>query len=332
MTNMALVSPRTVKMPVNTKKTRNTELRREVDELREQIRVQGDALGEIRQLLVTMAERQSRNPPAAEAASLGVNGENGGQFNNGNQFNFGNPNFQIERLLRIEFPKFYGDDIKGWMYKAEQFFDYMSTPEEKKVQTAMIYMEGKALQWHQAYMKGRLGAVPSWSDYGRAIYLQHADPLGKLVALKQTGGVQEFLDKFDELLNQVDITEEQSIRIFLANLKPEVEVQVRMLGPRTLMKAYNQEKLAEQSLKLQMGHTQSLVRNSRPLLANPQGFWGSQSKGGSSRPVDNTKGFNTVNKPPYQGTRRLSTTEMDEKRAKGLCYWCDEKYTLKSQM
>ncbi|KAF3614527.1 hypothetical protein FXO38_35647 [Capsicum annuum] len=54
------------------------------------------------------------------------------------------------------------------------------------------------------------------------------------------GSVQDFLDKLDELLNQVELTEEQSISIFLANLSLEVEAQVRMLGLQTLMKAYNQ--------------------------------------------------------------------------------------------
>lgn len=75
--------------------------------------------------------------------------------------------------------------------------------------------------------------------------------MAELVAFKQTGSGQDYLDKFDELLNQVKVKEEHSISIFLANLKPEIEVQKRILGPRTLMKAYSQVRLAEQSLKLQ---------------------------------------------------------------------------------
>lgn len=51
------------------------------------------------------------------------------------------------------------------------------------MQTSMIYMERKALQRHQAYMKARLGVIPSWNDYVREIYLnfweiEHADPQG----------------------------------------------------------------------------------------------------------------------------------------------------------
>ncbi|KAF3679842.1 hypothetical protein T459_19485 [Capsicum annuum] len=174
----------------------------------------------------------------------------------------------------------------------EQYFEYMTTPEGKKVQTTMICMEGKALQWHQAYMKARLGEIPSLSDYIRAIYLQfrdikHADPLGELIALKQT----------------------------------EVEMQVRILGPRTQMKAYNQAKLIEQSLKLHHSHTQALVRSSRAILPNPKNSWSNQSR------VVNLKNPKVGTKPTITRSRRLSLAKMDEKRSQGICYYCDKKYT-----
>lgn len=54
--------------------------------------------------------------------------------------------------------------------------------------------------------------------------VEHADPMAELVAFKQTRSVQKFLGKFDELLNQVELTEEHSISSFLANLNPEIEV------------------------------------------------------------------------------------------------------------
>lgn len=180
--------------------------------------------------------------------------------------------------------------------------------------------------------------IPSWNDYVRAVYLrfkdiEHADPLAELVELKQEGDVQEFLDRFDELLNQVDITEEQSISIFLGNLKPNIEVQFHMLAPRMLIKAYNQAKLAEQSLMLQQGHTQALVRSSRALLPTSSSSWGNQFKGNGNNQRDSTnftinnKNPRFVNKPQVQGSRRLSVAEIDKKRSKGICYWFDEKFT-----
>ncbi|PHT65471.1 hypothetical protein T459_29896 [Capsicum annuum] len=112
-----------------TANTRNGELRQEVDELREQTRIQ-----EIRQLLITIVANQvpQKADGPVENAPTGIPG---------------NPNWQGDRFQRVEFSKFYGDDIKGWAYKTEQYFEYMTTPEGKKVQTTIIYMEGKALQW-----------------------------------------------------------------------------------------------------------------------------------------------------------------------------------------
>ncbi|KAF3638600.1 hypothetical protein FXO38_23168 [Capsicum annuum] len=154
----------------------------------------------------------------------------------------------------------------------EQNFEYMTTPEGKKVQTTMICMEGKALQWHQAYMKARLGEIPSLSDYIRAIYLQfrdikHADPLGELIALKQTG---------------------------------------KDIRPRTQMKAYNQAKLIEQSLKLHHSHTQALVRSSRAILPNPKNSWSNQSR------VVNLKNPKYTPTHKYNRRKQLFILEVDE--------------------
>ncbi|PHU06740.1 hypothetical protein BC332_23229 [Capsicum chinense] len=206
-----------------------------------------------KELQTTLMQIRSRKVPQrtdgpVENASTG----NGFNFDQGNQGIPGNPNWQGDRFQRVKFSKFYGDDIKGWVYKAEQYFEYMTTPEGKKVQTTTIYMEGKALQWHQAYMKARLG--------------------------------------------------------------------VRMLGPQTLMKAYNQAKLVEQLLKLHHGHTQAPVKSSKAILPNPNNPWSNQSR------VVNLKNPKVGTNPTITGLGRLSPAEMDEKRSQGICYWCDEKY------
>lgn len=47
-------------------------------------------------------------------------------------------------------------DLKGWMYRCEQFFQIDGTGENAKVKLATVRLEGKALQWHQVYMKSRV--------------------------------------------------------------------------------------------------------------------------------------------------------------------------------
>lgn len=70
--------------------------------------------------------------------------------------------------LKLNFPRFDGDDSHGWIYKAEQYFDFKSVPPDQKVSLTSFHLEGLALQWHQWFMKFR-GPV-SWSDFTKAIY------------------------------------------------------------------------------------------------------------------------------------------------------------------
>lgn len=82
-----------------------------------------------------------------------VNNYNGG-------FQGGNHNFS--RFSKVEFPKFAGEDVLGWIYKCENFFDIDATTETTKVKIASFHLEGKALLWHQSFMKGlRNGEWPN---------------------------------------------------------------------------------------------------------------------------------------------------------------------------
>ena len=53
------------------------------------------------------------------------------------------------RQTKVDFPKFNGDDLSGWVYKCQQFFEIDGTPQGSKVKLVDINLEGRALQWHQ---------------------------------------------------------------------------------------------------------------------------------------------------------------------------------------
>ncbi|KAG8384142.1 hypothetical protein BUALT_Bualt04G0087500 [Buddleja alternifolia] len=101
---------------------------------------------------------------------------------------------------------------------------------DAKVKIAAIHLEGKALPWHQIFMKNRLTReVPQWGEYVRALNdrfgaLLDEDPMSELVNLKQTGSIQDYLDRFDELMNCVDLSEPYAISCFLGDLKSEVVI------------------------------------------------------------------------------------------------------------
>ena len=49
---------------------------------------------------------------------------------------------------KLDCPKFDGYDYLGWEFKVEQYFEVVNMVEEDKVQTVLIHLKGKALQWH----------------------------------------------------------------------------------------------------------------------------------------------------------------------------------------
>lgn len=220
-----------------------------------------------------------------------------------------------------------------------------------KVRFAAVNLEGKALQWHQIYMKSRLTREPpSWEEYIRELsarfgnYL-YDDPMGELMNLKQIGTVQEYHDQFEELLNRVVLPEDYATSCFLGGLRPEIQLAVRMFIPKTVAHASGLAKIEEARLSMQ--------RNGKFSSRNVSSFLDT-----TSALSNHGRNNNTLSTAGYQWKRdtrpllptpslpalphvekhkelagrrpfkKLSKTEMDEKRAKGLCFWCDEKFGM----
>lgn len=49
--------------------------------------------------------------------------------------------------MKLEVPRFSGEDPMGWIFKISQFFDYQGTPDEERITVASFYMDGPALSW-----------------------------------------------------------------------------------------------------------------------------------------------------------------------------------------
>lgn len=164
----------------------------------------------------------------------------------GNSLN--KPQF-TSRFTKIEFPRFDGENLKGWLYCCEQLCEIDGTSEESKVRLASIHLEGKALQWHQIYIKSRLTrSHPTWEEYVSALNTRfgadlYDNPMAELKFLKQMGSTMEYQDKFDVLLNRVELPEEYAVSCFLRGQKDEIQISVRMFQPRTLQKALSLAKL-----------------------------------------------------------------------------------------
>ncbi|KAG8363657.1 hypothetical protein BUALT_Bualt19G0045300 [Buddleja alternifolia] len=232
----------------------NTELRKEVDLLKESCDRTEKTIEALKSMMETMLANQNLNHNNGGAGNSGEIGGDSymakGAFNS----NFG---YQIPtKVSRVEFPHFNGEDLRGWLYKCEQFFEVDETPSAAKVKLASVHLEGKALQWHQMYMKGRLTReIPNWEKYVRALNdrfgaLIYDDPMSELVNLKQLGTIQQYLDRFDEIVNCLDLPDYYALSCFLGGLKSEISVNVRMFRPKPLQEAISLSKLQEQAILL----------------------------------------------------------------------------------
>ncbi|XP_021974525.1 uncharacterized protein LOC110869591 [Helianthus annuus] len=249
---------------------------------------------------------------------------------------------RLVRVGRLDFPRFNGEDVEGWIYKCNHFFAIDKTPDEHKVQVAVVNLEGAALQWHQAYAASQDQLVEDmiWEDYVRSIENRFSnrlneEPIEELKNLQQTGSLQEYCEAFDALLNRVKLCEEYAAGLFVAGIKPEVRCLVKMFKPKTVIYAIAMAKQQE------LVYT-TLIDNKevkKPMLSNS--YQGNNARNTSTSmvsyyksntlPANNTNTLSLLPTPPaskmVKPIRKISTKETEEKRARGECFWCPEKYT-----
>ena len=255
----------------------------------------------------------------------------------------------------IDCPKFDGSDFSGWIMKLEQFFETEKVPEDNKIRRVMMQLEGRALQWHQYYVKanGDLVSIP-WVAYladlrKRFSDSEFSDPMADLVSLKQTNSVEDYYDQFLLLLTALQLTPDYALSIFTSNLKPELSKMVRLFSPKNITHAFN---LAKQLDSLNPStFKKPYIPYKTPPPAPPNNSTYSQPlrppqlppllPTPTSSPLlsATTTPKLSINNPIKSMTASSSSKsnssssyptrqERDERRKKGLCMWCGQKYSF----
>ena len=140
--------------------------------------------------------------------------------------------------LRLDFPKFHGEDPTCWVYKTNQFFSYHNTPEHQKVMMASYHLEEETLIWFQD--AEQTCGFSFWKVFVKALQTRfgvaaYDDPMEALTRLKQTSTVIAYKGNFKILSNRIlGFFETHKLSCFLSGLKDEIRLPVRMLVPKTL--------------------------------------------------------------------------------------------------
>ena len=144
----------------------------------------------------------------------------------------------LTKHSKLQCLRFDGNDFRRWLFKIEQFFEADQTKEEDKVRTVMMHLDGKALQWHQRFMKnqGPLTEV-NWTHYTKEMRIRFSDneftdPMFEIISLRQTQSVEDYYEECESLLNLLQLPDDYALSIFISNLKPEISKPMRLFLPK----------------------------------------------------------------------------------------------------
>nr|GEX08805.1 reverse transcriptase [Tanacetum cinerariifolium]GEY01913.1 reverse transcriptase [Tanacetum cinerariifolium] len=138
---------------------------------------------------------------------------------------------ETKRMPKIEFPKFSGDDVKGWVFRRGQFFLLERTLDLDKVTLISIHLYDKALLWYSQFVRTD-GTNVTWEVYKKTILARfcnvYEDPMSELKNLKYETTAREYKGAFDSLLSRVEISKDHVISLFMGGLPTEIEMGVRI--------------------------------------------------------------------------------------------------------
>ena len=229
------------------------------------------------------------------------------------------------RKFNFDFPRFDGTNALEWIFNANKFFDYYHIPDLERVSIASMHMDKGAVHWFQ--MMQRNLPFRSWHDLKRAIEMEFGPslfdcPRASLFKLTQTGSVGDYYSEFTALANRVHVEPPEALLdCFISGLQPELKRDVLSQCPSTLMRAVSLAKLYEDK------YSTSFKPVIAPNISRP---YHQPHFAHTPRPPTKPTLPPLLPTPPTKPTpvRRITPAEMQLRREKGLCYWCDEKFSF----
>ncbi|KAH9766092.1 hypothetical protein KPL70_002068 [Citrus sinensis] len=215
----------------------------------------------------------------------------------------------VPRMIKLDFPRYNGsEDTTSWVCRVEQFFHLHQTPEEERVALASFHLEGDAQQWFQLIKQER--DMLTWQEFCDSLHARYGatqfqDFFGELIKLQQVGSVCDYQTQFKKLLAKVgQLSQDRQVSCFVSGLKDTIKADVPDGRPNTLTSAIRLTRLYEaRNISQRRSTTTTEVKKNNSVKKE-------LTFANSTLPV-----------------RRLAPVEMQEKRIKGLCYNCDEKFT-----
>lgn len=129
----------------------------------------------------------------------------------------GQTNHVFKNLPKLDFPKFNGDNPKIWKRKCEVYFEVYSVPVTLRTRFATLNFVDKAALWLETIELN--GRIEEWEELCSLVMYrwgrdQHQTFMRQILALRQTGTVVEYIEKFEELCHLMLLHDPAASQVF----------------------------------------------------------------------------------------------------------------------
>jgi hypothetical protein len=185
----------------------------------------------------------------------------------------------------------------------EQFFDLHNVPHKQKLQIASLYLEPNQFVWYRCLCSCK--SLITWTIFTEKMIAHYEDTrsnnfFSQFINLKQKGAVTEHIENFQRLKIKVtNILNEHLIDVFIGTLRDNIHHEVLLWEPKSLENAFRVARNVE---------SKNMVMATR--RTNPNIY--RENNAPSSKTPQPT---------------RLTPQQLEERKEKGLCFNCDNRYS-----
>ncbi|PKI39067.1 hypothetical protein CRG98_040554 [Punica granatum] len=164
---------------------------------------------------------------------------------------------EMEKLRRVkmEFPRFSGEDSRVWLDRARQYFAVQDVDKEEQVRLATFHLKGEANQWWQWFNHVNRRKKMLWRRFEKGLLVrfessEYEDANEAMNKLRQNGTFREYLGELEHLMNTLPHWHPSALlSAFMVGLKEEIAGELWMWRPKDLQIAIELAKRKDEQLQ-----------------------------------------------------------------------------------
>jgi hypothetical protein len=244
--------------------------------------------------------------------------------------------YPSSKLPKFNFPVFSGENPKLWISNCEDYFDMYSVEPHLWIKAATMNLSGATARWVQSL--DHRGRRFSWPQFCKLVMdrfgkSQYEALIRQLFRIRQSSSVQEYIDKFSGLVDQLLAYTRNIDPLFFAmriidGLRDDIRTVVHMQHPSSFdeacVLALLQEEMLDSSRRMEGRRPENFPLNKFMGARNMVG----PTLMGTSKPDKNdTAATSAGTERRGRGVEDRLNTLRSYRRARGLCIHCGEKWS-----